>query len=44
MVNESRMRDVLEVLEGKEPKAGREWLKGHLSSRTFRLKIKKKLI
>jgi hypothetical protein len=37
MVNESRMRDVLEVLEGKEPKAGREWLKGHLSSRTFRL-------
>jgi len=37
MVNESRMREVLAALEGKEPKAGREWLKWHLSSRTFRL-------
>ena len=37
MVNESGVRKVLVALADKEPKSGRDWLKGHLSSRTFRL-------
>jgi len=37
MVNESRMRDILDILAKAEPKSGHEWFMSHVGSKTFRL-------